>query len=233
MVRKQVPCRAPLEFVFHCCRLCNPCHVLCPSMGNPCADIAGTAFKRFVVRPVIFVVTTVPWGLLFDWFMLLLGPALICLATSIVGWCAPAPPSAPPRLPSLRHTPRCASPPLAAPGLTCIAALDHRVFYAGLYYVLPLKATHMGIMWWTHVSMALWLSFNILFNYYCCARTNPGTHDSPEYQKLIAEARAEGKIHEEGQAPSSSDEDTGGKGKHAAITPPHRDSWGHSLTDCL
>jgi hypothetical protein len=85
-MRKQVPCRPLLEFIFHCCRLCNPCHVL--GMGNPCADIAATAFKRFVVRPIIFVVTTVPWGLLFDWFMLLLGPALICLATSIVGWCA-------------------------------------------------------------------------------------------------------------------------------------------------
>jgi len=54
----------------------------------------------------------------------------------------------------------------------------HRVIYAGLYYVLPLKCTHMSFMWWVHCSMALWLGFNILFNYYCCARTNPGTHDS-------------------------------------------------------
>ena len=50
--------------------------------------------------------------------------------------------------------------------------------YAGLYYVLPLKAAYMGFMWWVHTAMAFWLGFNILFNYYNCARTNPGTHDS-------------------------------------------------------
>ena len=58
----------------------------------------------------------------------------------------------------------------------------------------------------TSNSMALWLGFNILFNYYCCSRTNPGTHDSPEYQRLVSEARAEGKINEEGAAPTSSDD---------------------------
>jgi palmitoyltransferase len=86
------------------------------------------------------------------------------------------------------------------------------VIYAGLYYVLPLKAVQLSVMWWAHVSMAMWLGFNILFNYYCCARTNPGTHDSPEYQRLVSEARADGKIHEEAAAASSSDEDAGGKG---------------------
>ena len=109
MVRKQVPCRSCLECCFHTCRLASPCHAL--GMGNPCADVATAFFRRFVARPVIFIVTTVPWGLLFDWFMLLLGPALICLATSIVGWCADAPPPALALAPAPRHRP---PPPAAA-----------------------------------------------------------------------------------------------------------------------
>jgi hypothetical protein len=87
MVRKAVPCRACLECCFHCARLLlSPC-----GMTNPVAQLGTACFRRFVARPVIFIATTVPWGLLFDWFMLLLGPALICLATSIVCWCAGSP----------------------------------------------------------------------------------------------------------------------------------------------
>ena len=56
---------------------------------NQCSAVLAKAIRWFLVRPVVFVATTVPWGLLFDWFMLLLGPALILLATSIVGWCQP------------------------------------------------------------------------------------------------------------------------------------------------
>ena len=83
MARKRVACRPWLECCFHCCRLLlQPC-----PMTNPIADVGTACFRRFVARPVIFIATTVPWGLLFDWFMLLLGPALICLATSIVCWC--------------------------------------------------------------------------------------------------------------------------------------------------
>lgn len=59
---------------------------------NQCSAVLAKAIRWFLVRPVVFVATTVPWGLLFDWFMLLLGPALILLATSIVGWCQPPPP---------------------------------------------------------------------------------------------------------------------------------------------
>jgi hypothetical protein len=137
------------------------------------ANAAGALVRWFVVRPLMCLATTVPWGLLFDWFMYLLGPALICLATSIVCW----------------------------------------VVYAGLYYVLPLKATYMSFMWFVHVGMALWLGFNILFNYFCCARTNPGTHDSPDYARLVEEARRAGKIDEHiGSRLSSSDEDEDGKG---------------------
>ena len=88
MVRKRVACRPCLECCFHSCRLLL---APCGRMGNPIAEIGTACFRRFVARPVIFFATTVPWGLLFDWFMLLLGPALICLATSIVCWCAVTP----------------------------------------------------------------------------------------------------------------------------------------------
>ena len=81
--RKSVPCRPCLECCFHTCRV---------AMGGMCSDTTTAVFRWFVVRPLVFLIKNVPWGLLFDWFMYLLGPALICLATSIVCWYAPAPP---------------------------------------------------------------------------------------------------------------------------------------------
>ena len=140
------------------------------SCGKLCQSSFAAVFRWFVVRPVIWIVRTVPWGLLFDWFMFLLGPALTCLATSIVCW----------------------------------------VGYAGLYYVLPLKAAHMSVMWWLHVGMAFWLVFNILFNYYNCARTDPGSHTSPDYARLVDDARRAGKIDESITNCTSSDDEGGG-----------------------
>lgn len=53
----------------------------------------------------------------------------------------------------------------------------NRVVYAGLYYILPLKANYMSVQWFFHVFMAFFIGFSILFNYFSCASTNPG---SPE-----------------------------------------------------
>ena len=73
------PGRQPLIALFHCVR------VLLPSWMHP---FFSKLFKCVVVRPVLFILNNVPFGCLFDWFMFLLGPALIMLATSLVCWCA-------------------------------------------------------------------------------------------------------------------------------------------------
>ena len=61
-------------------------------------------------------------------------------------------------------------------------------------YLLPLHASweETPLLWCAHVAWTLNLLVNALFNYVSCVTTNPGTHDSPAYRRLMEEARAMG-----------------------------------------
>lgn len=57
------------------------------------------------------------------------------------------------------------------------------VTYMFFYYLLPLALlAEVGGLWWClHSAVAIFLLFNILFNYYYCVTTNPGnpSEDDP------------------------------------------------------
>eukprot|EP00501_MAST-03F_sp_TOSAG23-6_P001767 GSMAST32.ASY1.ANO1.1844.1 assembled CDS len=78
--------------------------------------------------------------------------------------------------------------------ITLASGLISFVCYIGFGSLLPQKAEFLSWQWWMYVGTGLFLLANIAFNYLMCAITNPGTHDSPEYQKLLAEAQKDGKL---------------------------------------
>ena len=51
-------------------------------------------------------------------------------------------------------------------------------------------------VWCAHAALVGFLIVNGLFNYVKCVATNPGTHDSPVYKKLLAEARVMGHVND-------------------------------------
>jgi palmitoyltransferase len=68
------------------------------------------------------------------------------------------------------------------------------VVYTGFGILLPSKAAFLSWQWFGYVGTGLFLLFNILFNYFMCVTTNPGTHDCPAYLRLLDDARGAGKV---------------------------------------
>eukprot|EP00941_MAST-03F_sp_MAST-3F-sp1_P004014 g4014.t1 len=90
---------------------------------------------------------------------------------------------------------------IAGPCLISLATgLIAFVVYTGFGTLLPAKAAFLSWQWCAYVFTGIFLVVNIIFNYFMCVTTNPGTHDSPAYLRLVDDARGCGKIlnrHEE------------------------------------
>ena len=81
------------------------------------------------------------------------------------------------------------------PCLICVVfAIVLGELYAFFNFLLPLQTDHIGVTWTMHAIFAIFLAVNTYFNYIKCVTTNPGTHDSEVYKRLLAEAKAAGQL---------------------------------------
>lgn len=65
----------------------------------------------------------------------------------------------------------------------------------GFIYVLPpLAPVRYGRPWWLHVGGFGYLAANFFYNYFSCLCTNPGTHDSPAFHRLVQAGRLQGLV---------------------------------------
>lgn len=83
---------------------------------------------------------SVSWGIhyasvMFDCFMRILGPMLICLAVGLIG----------------------------------------SVVVNFFRLLMPAITTTFSLFWWLNILVGGWILFNILFNYFCCILTPPGS----------------------------------------------------------
>jgi hypothetical protein len=61
----------------------------------------------------------------------------------------------------------------------------------GFIFVLPVRAPERyGLEWWLHFGGFTFLAGNFFFNYFSCLCTDPGTHGSAAFERLIGAARA-------------------------------------------
>ena len=106
--------------------------------------------------------------------MLLLGPALVLLATGLISF----------------------------------------VLYVGVNDVLPLYGSPYGFIRLSSTIFTAFLGFNILYNYFHCVMTNPGTHDSKYFKMLVKDAVLSGdlppEVLDDSEAPATKGENTGG-----------------------
>ena len=84
---------------------------------------------------------------------------------------------------------------ILGPALVCTAiGLIGTVTYNGLTIVLPLKAPPGSMQWCILGAIGVFIPFNIVFNYFSCVSTNPGSHDHPVYKRLLEDARDQGRV---------------------------------------
>jgi len=81
----------------------------------------------------------------------------------------------------------------------CLIVLVFSIVSCELYsfftVLLPFHAEMWTVPWLLNSAFACFLAVNILFNYVLCVCTNPGTHDSPVYLELLAQAKANGELN--------------------------------------
>eukprot|EP00939_MAST-03C_sp_MAST-3C-sp1_P000983 g983.t1 len=79
------------------------------------------------------------------------------------------------------------------PFLICLAmGLIGYISYVGFGTLLPIKADPFTLSWFFYVFVGMYLIVNVIFNYFMCVTTNPGTPTSAVYKKLVDEAREKG-----------------------------------------
>jgi len=84
---------------------------------------------------------------------------------------------------------------ILGPCLICLATgLISYVCYLGFGTLLPLRADAFTPLWFFYGIVGIFLLLNILFNYFMCVTTNPGTPGSAVYEKLVDDARANGQL---------------------------------------
>lgn len=77
--------------------------------------------------------------------------------------------------------------------IVTVMALVGSEFYWAFEHILPLFV-QSNFQWTVHAVWICYLAFNVLFNYFSCVTTNPGTQSSPIYKELVFEACSQGKI---------------------------------------
>lgn len=59
-------------------------------------------------------------------------------------------------------------------------------------FLLPVHAVWLSPSWIIQSIFAIFLAVSVAFNYALCVLTNPGTHDSPVYKRLVDDAHSAG-----------------------------------------
>ena len=78
---------------------------------------------------------------------------------------------------------------ILGPALVIVATgLISFVLYVGVNCVLPLYGSPYSLIRLASTIFTAFLGINILYNYYHCVRTNPGTHDDVSFKNLIEQA---------------------------------------------
>lgn len=78
---------------------------------------------------------------------------------------------------------------ILGPALVIVATgLISFVLYVGVNCVLPLYGSPYSLIRLASTVFTAFLGINILYNYYHCVRTNPGTHDDISFKNLIEQA---------------------------------------------
>ena len=68
------------------------------------------------------------------------------------------------------------------------------VLYVGTTCVLPLYGGRLNPVFLFSTLFTVFLGFNIVFNYFLCVTTNPGSHDSEYFKELVEKAKSDGNI---------------------------------------
>ena len=84
---------------------------------------------------------------------------------------------------------------VVGPALIMVASdLISGVLWYGVRNIVPLYGPPGSMAWCVHTTVAVFLAFNIMFNYAACVVTNAGSTGCPTYRKLVSEARATGNL---------------------------------------
>ncbi len=84
---------------------------------------------------------------------------------------------------------------LLGPVLVIVATgLISFCLYIGVTCVLPLYGSPYGFIRLSSTIFTVFLGINILFNYFYCVTTNPGTHDSEAFKRLVEQAVVAGDL---------------------------------------
>ena len=85
--------------------------------------------------------------------------------------------------------------------MVVVASITIGELYAFFTVLLPISAHYGTLEWFLNACFACFLAFCTTFNYYMCVVTNPGTHDSEIYRRLLEEAQELGSLVGQKRAP--------------------------------